>query len=109
MATVVLCNIGDPACVPLILEAAAKERNEEVKNEIMKYLKLFVHNHPIDSFKDIFTEKYNNQAAAEEGLKLVEHIEVNKEVKIKLYTAAAGSQFKKVAEAAAAKLEILKG
>lgn len=109
MAAVVLCNIGDPACVPLILEAAARERNEEVKSEILKYLKLFVHNHPIDSFKDIFSEKYNNQAAAEEGLKLVEQIEVSNEVKIKIYAAAAGSQFKKVAAAATAKLEALKG
>lgn len=108
MASVVLCNIGDPACVPLILETAAKERNEEVKTEILKYLKLFVHNHPAESFKDIFDEKYKNQAAAEEGLRLIEQIDITNEVKIKLYEAASRSQFKKVAEAAAAKLETYK-
>lgn len=107
MASVVLCNIGDTACVPLILETAAIERNKEVKTEILKYLKLFVHNHPVESFKEIFDKKYGNQPAAEEGLKLIENIDITREIKIKLYTAAAESQFKKVSEAAAARLNSL--
>jgi HEAT repeat protein len=107
MATVVLCNIGDLACVPLILETAAMERNNEVKTEIIKYLKLLVHNRPVESFKEVFDKKYGNQPAAEEGLKLIENIDVTREIKIKLYTAAAESQFKKVAEAAIASLNSL--
>lgn len=107
MASVVLCNIGDPACVPLILETAAIERNKEVKNEILKYLKLFVHNHPLESFKEVFDKKYGNQPAAEEGLKLIENIDITSEIKIKLYTAAAESQFKKVSEAAVNRLNSL--
>jgi len=108
MAAVVLCNIGDLACVPMILEALAIERNAEVKTEIMKYLTLLVHNQPAAALKEVFDEKYNNQKACEEGLKLIENIDVSKEIKIQLYQAASKTQFKKVAEAAAAKLETLK-
>ncbi len=108
IATVVLCNIGDLKCVPLILETIAIERNNEVKTEILKYLKLLVQNHPIESFKEVFDEKYGNQKAAEEALKLIETIDAAKDIKLKLYESAAGSKFKKVTDNAASHLNSLR-
>jgi len=97
LATVVLCNIDDPKASPFILEEISKEKNPEVKSELVKYLTLLMARHPAESYKDIFSETQKNLAVAEEGLKMINLLHIDRETKKALYESAARSKFQKVA------------
>jgi len=96
LATVVLCNIDDPKASPFVLEEISKEKNAEVKSELVKYLTLLMARHPVESYKDVFSETQKNAAVAEEGLKMISLLHIDKEVRKTLYESAAKSNFQKV-------------
>lgn len=100
IATVVLCNIGDLACVSLIIEALSKEKNAEVKGEILKFLTLLIQKNPQTAFKEIFGDVDKNASTLEESLKILEKLSIENSIKIELCEKASGSSIKKVAKLA---------
>ena len=104
IATRVLCNIDDPKAASFIFEAISKERNPEVKNEMVKYALFLTQRHPRDSFKDIFGETNNNVAVQNEAFEIVSNLTIEANLKETLLESARTSKFAKIKNAAEKKL-----
>lgn len=100
IATRVLCNIDDPKAAPFIFEAIYKERNPEVKKEMVKYAIFLTQRHPRDSFKDVFGENSDNVAIQSEAFEIISNLLIDNNLKEAIYEKAKASKFAKIKNAA---------